>query len=296
MQKLTGVLVFSGSWLNRPWALIQPDGSKVDLYPLIDQTLLALNGKLADHKQGRDSYSLMLDDAAEMVVEYKTDGVALLTKPQGFGMSNIGAYLPGALTWLSGRKVEVEFSDKGFKIAADPTEQVFGVQFFGRGNSCRIPEGAEKSVCKVGTSDCCIFMAAGTGPGVPRSGGGFTCEKFGSVGQHLLGRHFERSMRASRVGNCACTGREEDTTPKDPNTATMSLETKSGDKGLFDKPNQGYDHDTERALKHLVVGDQYTVERLEVAESSSEVFFEEVPGVGFNTVHFKNVQEASVAA
>ena len=288
MQKLTGVLVFSGSWLNRPWTLIQPDGSKIDLYPLIDQALLALNGKPAEHKQGRESYSLMLDDSTEMIVEYKTDGVALLTKPKGFGMSNIGAYLPGALTWLSGRKVEIEFSEKGFKIAADPTEQVFGVQFFGRGNSCRIPEGAEKSVCKVGTSDCCIFMAAGSD--------GFTCEKFGSMGQHMLGRRFEGTMRASRVGNCVCTGREEDTTPKDPETPMMSLDTKPGDKVLFDKPNQGHERDTQRALKHLVVGDEYTVERLDVAEWSSEVFFKEVPGVGFNTVHFQNVQEAPVAA
>ncbi len=290
MHKLTGVLVFSGSWLNRPWALIQPDGSKIDLYPLINEALLKMNGKPAEHKQDREFYSLMLVDSAEMVVKYETDGVALLEKPDGFGMSNIGAYLPDALTWLSGRKVEVKFSDNGFKIAADPTEQVFGVQFFGRGNSCRIPEGAENSVCKVGTSDCCIFMVAGSD--------GFTCEKFGSAGKHLLGRHFEGTMRAPRVGNCACTGREEDTTPKDPNTAAMSVETKVGEKVLFDKPNQGYEHDTKRALKHLVVGNEYTIDWLKVAEWSSEVFFKEVPGVGFNTVHFKNVepQPAEAAA
>lgn len=69
----------------------------------------------------------------------------------------------------------------------------------------------------------------------------------------------------------------------------MSLDTKPGDKVLFDKPNQGYEHDTERATNHLTVGDQYTVEHLEVAKWSSEVFFKEVPGVGFNTIHFQNV-------
>lgn len=288
MQTLTGMLVFSGSWLNRPWALVQPDGSKIDIYPFIDEMLLKMNGKPAEQKQDGRLYSLMLADSAEMVVDYKTDNVALLKNPEGFDVSSIGYYIPHALTWLSGRKVEIEFSDKGFKIAADPNEQVFGVKFFGRGNSCRIPAGVERSVCKVGTPDCCIFMAA--------SSDGFTCEKFGSLGPHLLSRHFERSMRASRVGNCACTGREEDTTPKDPNTAAMSLETKSGDKVLFDKPNQGYEHDAEHALKHLVVGKQYTVDRLEVAAWSSEVFFKEVPGIGFNTVHFKNVQESPVAA
>ncbi|QQG45964.1 MAG: hypothetical protein HYY55_03210 [Candidatus Niyogibacteria bacterium] len=288
MQKLAGILEFSGSWLNRPWALIQQDGSTIDLYPLIDEMLLKMNGKSAEHDQGRESYGLMLNDSAEMVVKYESDGVAVLEKPGGFGMSNIGAYLPSALTWLSGRKVEIEFNDNGFKIAADPSEQVFGVKFFGRGNSCRIPEGVEDSICKVGTSDCCIFAAAGSD--------GFTCEKFsGSTAEMLLNRHFKGTMRASRVGNCALVGREEDDTPKDPMTPSMDLDTKPGEKVLFDKPNSGYEHDSATARKHLNIGDTYTVERVEVADWSSEVFLKEVPDVGFNTTHFQNVHEAAAS-
>lgn len=288
MQHLTGVLVFSGNWLNRPWALIQDDGSKIDLYPLINKTLRKMNGKPAEQKEGRASYSITLSNSAEMVVKYETDDMAVLEKPDGLGMSNIGAYLPSALTWLSGRKVTLDINNAGFIIAADPNEQVFGVKFFGRGNSCRIPEGAEKSVCKIGTSDCCIFAAAGSD--------GFTCEKFGGIGATLLDRHFKGTMRASRVGNCALVGREEDDTPKDPSTSPMDLDTKPGEKILFDKPHSGYEYDTEHAKKHLVIGDTYTVERVEVADSSSEVFFKEVPDVGFNTVHFQNVHETPVPA
>ncbi|MEX0917753.1 MAG: hypothetical protein WDZ93_01200 [Candidatus Paceibacterota bacterium] len=282
MQKLTGVLIFSGSWIKRPWALIQPDGTQIDLYPLIDETLLKMNGKPAEHQMNSSSYSLTLVDSAEMFVRYESDKVAVLDRPEDFGISNINAYLPTALTWLSGRNVQFEYSDSGFKIAADPTEEVFGVKFFSRGDSCRIPLGAERTVCKIGTSDCCIFMAA--------SEAGLTCEKFGSAGQYLLDRHFEQSMRSSRIGSCACVGREEDPSPKDPSTPSMSLKTNTGDKVLFDKPNQGYEHDSALALAHLVVGQQYTVERIEVAEWSSRVFFTEVPRVGFNTVHFQNVQ------
>lgn len=208
MQNLTGMLVFSGNWLNRPWALIQDDGSTVDLYPLINEALLKMNGKSAEQKEGRESYSITLSDSAEMVIKYESDGMAMLEKPDAFGMSNIGAYLPSALTWLSGRKVTFDINNTGFIIAADPNEKVFGVEFFGRGNSCRIPEGAEKSVCKIGTPDCCIFMVAGSD--------GFTCEKFGGMGAMLLDHHFKGTMNAPRVGNCALVGREEDTTPKGP--------------------------------------------------------------------------------
>jgi hypothetical protein len=283
MNKLSWVLGFSGSWLHRPWALTQLNGSKIDLFPFIHKTLLKMDGKSAKYQQDSKSCSLMLDDSTDVVVDYKADGVVWLKKMEGFGMSNIVVYLSEALTWLSGRRVEVDFSDKGFKITADSTEKVFGVKFLGRGNSCRIPEGAERSVCKIGTSDVCIFLVAGSD--------GFTCEKFSSGGRHMLHRHFDGTTRASRVGNCACVGREEDTTPKDPNTRVMSLDTKPGDKVLFDKPNQGYEWDVECTKKYLVVGNQYTVERIEVGDSSSEVYFREVPDVGFNTVHFQNVEE-----
>jgi hypothetical protein len=75
----------------------------------------------------------------------------------------------------------------------------------------------------------------------------------------------------------------------DANTPAMSLETKPGECVVFDKPNLGYNEDTEQALKYLVVGQEYKVLIVDVGDCSSVVFLEEVPGVPFNTAHFRNM-------
>ena len=87
------------------------------------------------------------------------------------------------------------------KFVADASEQVFGV-YFTDGNSCEVPSDAEKTFCKAGQHDCCIFLSAGTG--------GFHCEKFNSpLARMLLDRLAKGAIRASRIGNCALLGRKE---------------------------------------------------------------------------------------
>ena len=118
-------------------------------------------------------------------------------------MSNVHVCLDEALGWLSGRLVEIEIEDgKQVKFSADASEEVFGVYFTGEGNSCKIPNGAVKAVCKIGQRDCCIFLSAGAD--------GFNCEKFNSpMVRMLLDRLAKGTMRASRIGNCALLGRKK---------------------------------------------------------------------------------------
>src|ERR1043165_1067316 len=53
--------------------------------------------------------------------------------------------------------------------------------------------------------------------------------------------------------------------------------------------NSGYSHDKENANKHLKVGCIYTIERTDVQDWSTDVWIKEVPGVRFNSVHFKPI-------
>lgn len=201
MQKLKGRLLYMG-WFNLPWKLVTDEG-EIDLWPVIDKFLTSLNGKRASHKQTRDGYTLSADKSSEFQFKYVSGEYVLLKKPEGFGMSNVHAYLDTALGWLSGRLVETEIEDgKQVKFTADASEEVFGVYFVGDGNSCEVPRGAEKTICKAGQHDCCIFLSMGAG--------GFNCEKFSiSMARMLLDRLAKGNIRASRIGNCALLGRKE---------------------------------------------------------------------------------------
>jgi hypothetical protein len=52
----------------------------------------------------------------------------------------------------------------------------------------------------------------------------------------------------------------------------------------------GYEYQRESALKHLVVGNVYTVAWTDVHQSSTDVFLVEVPKRPFNSVQFDDVE------
>lgn len=201
MQKIKGRLLYMG-WFNLPWKLVMGDG-EIDLWSVIDKFFISLNGKRADHKRERDGYTLAADESSEFQFKYVPGEYVLLEKSEGFGMSNVHAYLDIVLSWLSGRMVEIEIKDgKQIKFTADKSEKVYGVYFVGDGSSCEVPSGTEKAICRVGQHDCCIFLSVGAD--------GFNCEKFNSSLAHmLLDRLAKGNIRASRIRNCALIGRKE---------------------------------------------------------------------------------------
>lgn len=204
MRKLKGRLQYLG-WFNQPWNLITlpPTVLQINLCPIVEEFFASINGKRANQDRTRDGYSLSVNEESEMEFKYVPDKYVLLEKPEGFGMSNVHAYLDRILVWLSGRMVEVEIENgKQIKFAANKDEVVHGVYFVGEGNSCEVHKGDERTICKVGQDDCCIFLTAG--------GSGFQCEKFsGSLARMLLDRLAKGTMRASRIGSCAVLGRKE---------------------------------------------------------------------------------------
>jgi len=202
MQKFKGRLLYTG-WFNLPWRLVMNDGEEIDILPVINDSLISLNGKRVSYQKTLDSYTLFADVASEFQFKYTPEEYAILLEKKSNGLFiNVKAYLDNVLVWLSGRLVEIEIEeDKQIKFFADASEQVFGV-YFTDNNSCKVPNGAENTICKAGQPDCCIFLSA--------SSGGFHCEKFNSsIARALLDRLANGNINASRIGNCAILGRKE---------------------------------------------------------------------------------------
>ena len=65
-----------------------------------------------------------------------------------------------------------------------------------------------------------------------------------------------------------------------------------GTKVVYTRENAGYDSDQKKCKKHLKLGETYTVLDSATRSWSSEVCFEEVRGVIFNTVHFEKKTDA----
>lgn len=57
----------------------------------------------------------------------------------------------------------------------------------------------------------------------------------------------------------------------------------------FAFPDNGYSFDRENAIKHLTVDSIYTVDSVDIGQSSSKIRLKECPGEYFNTVQFERV-------
>lgn len=69
----------------------------------------------------------------------------------------------------------------------------------------------------------------------------------------------------------------------------MNIYATPGSKVVFAFPKNGYSHHQEIA-KQLKVGETYTVKETRVYAWHTDVFLEEVPGIPFNSVLFKDAE------
>ncbi|SFA90893.1 hypothetical protein SAMN05216312_102175 [Cohnella sp. OV330] len=69
---------------------------------------------------------------------------------------------------------------------------------------------------------------------------------------------------------------------------TMSIKTPAGSKIRF-AGFHGEEMDLEEATAILTVGEVYTMKCIDVGQSRSYVYLEEVPDISFNSVMFQNV-------
>lgn len=57
--------------------------------------------------------------------------------------------------------------------------------------------------------------------------------------------------------------------------------------------NNGYQYDTDLVIKHLIVGQEYTVHHTIVDNTHTDVVLKEFPNIEFNSVNFVDVNPVS---
>jgi hypothetical protein len=189
---------------------IDQGSTYVDLRDYIFEVFNKLNGQKTSMLYSMDHIEIKKDDDSkyQMKFEHDDDSTLMILDVIGeFGFSNIGAYLPDMLQRLNGRNVLITATDDGIKIEDGPNnENTFGVRYT-NSNLCKISTDKVKEICKIGEEDCCVFCIA--------SGKGFECAKFDTyMCRNLLGRIEEKSIRATRIGDCKLLGRVEDAKEK----------------------------------------------------------------------------------
>ena len=70
----------------------------------------------------------------------------------------------------------------------------------------------------------------------------------------------------------------------------MNIYAQKGDKVVVSSLTAGYENEQETVKKHLKLGNTYTVEETKVHSFYTDVFLQEVPGVRFNSVFFKDAK------
>jgi len=202
MKIFKGELQFLSLW--HPVKLIEVDGKENDLRETIWTVFRALNGCPASMTGGMNEIEILEDLESKRIMEFKleSDGILIALTEGRIGFTNLNAYLSDMLERLNSMQIIVSVGEKSIKFEHDTTETVFELNYTD-GNSCKIPEGKEREICKIGQGkDCCIFITAGSK--------GFSCEKFGFYGRQLLDRYSRGDMNAGRVGNCKIVGRIEE--------------------------------------------------------------------------------------
>ncbi len=201
MREIKGRLLYLG-WNNTPWRVITDNG-EIDLQPIVAEFLMSINKERAVQKQKKEGYILKTSKRSKFRLRYAPDEYIILERINGFGGSNVWTYLDATFIRLTGRLVHIKVEmGKKFQIFPDKNEKVFGVYSTGERNSCKLPEGIEKTVCKINQEDCCIFLSLHED--------GFYCEKFNiPVARFLLNRFAKGEMSAKKIGNCALLGRKK---------------------------------------------------------------------------------------
>lgn len=219
MKQLKGKLRFFSMW--QPITLFTDNG-EIDLCDHYEKLFTDLKGKGVVQEDGMQNISLRRDDKSEWIFDYFQDKdsykCSMENKNSG-GWSNTEWYISNKLQHINGRQVILDIDDDGISIMADPDEKVFQLNYT-HGNCCRVSAEDAKNICGVGTGSTCIFAAV--------SGKGFECLKFsGPSARHLLNRHYEKKMNASRIGNCEVVGRiDEDETSDTNNDMAINQSTK----------------------------------------------------------------------
>ena len=230
---IKGRLEYHGMWEKA--VIIHTDDGPVNIWDKIHDWMTFANQRVVEKKHdSRDHFELQIvkpTGVNDMQLEYThemKDGklyrygiwsnniARVMTKGGCTHGTNTFHYFSSALESLNSRNVYFFLNEESISIQENDEEgdEIHEVKYFD-GNTCFVSDDDAKSVCGIGTTDCCIFASVG-------SKSGFSCLKFSSSGRMMLDRHHKGTMNATRIGSCKCTGRWEEN--EDP----RKLETTDG--------------------------------------------------------------------
>ena len=75
----------------------------------------------------------------------------------------------------------------------------------------------------------------------------------------------------------------------------MNIYALKGHKVKLATINAGYPYDQAKVQQYLLLNEVYTVEKTIVGNWMTEVYLQEIPGISFNSVFFKDVEPQSQA-
>lgn len=75
---------------------------------------------------------------------------------------------------------------------------------------------------------------------------------------------------------------------------TMNIAAQKGDKVIYSFPNNGYISDQSICAKHLILGNEYTIEKIDIDGFSTDVYLKELPNICFNSVMFRDVEKPTL--
>lgn len=70
---------------------------------------------------------------------------------------------------------------------------------------------------------------------------------------------------------------------------TMDIKSEVGTKVIYKYPKNGSEYESDKAAETLLYNCIYTVKKINVGQSRSDVELEEYPGMEFNTIFFANI-------
>lgn len=208
---VAGQLAYSAAWTPHTHALVRTlHVGDADVWDAVRAWLGARVGAPLTQAYTLTTYTLMAepsDYVYDPAPPEAPHALGLLSKPTGWGFTNLDVYLTGWLSINNSSAVRVVLSDTWLQFTALP--DTVPVLRYTRGNTCAVDTATAQRVCRMGEErECCAFLIGG--------GAGFACAKFDSTLERtLMDRATRGAMSARRIGGCRVAGRMADTVPED---------------------------------------------------------------------------------
>lgn len=150
----------------------------------------------------KQSLVLKIDQNSDRKLDFKnTNEMLKIALVSDKSWTNLVANISSFFFRVNSQHIAVLINDEELRFQSDRIDKYPEMKYTGEGNGCAVPEGHEKTICKIGQGkDTCIFLTV--------SSNGFECRKFNTwMARYMLGRLDKGDTNAGRIGDCRIVGR-----------------------------------------------------------------------------------------